>query len=247
VPFFLFAPQPIATVAAAIIILTQCWLVLTGNFAWLNVITIVLAFAAVGDPAWLVVDYAPTPVWWLVVVLVVSAGLLVLGWWPLRNLFSRRQLMNASFNRWHLVSAYGAFGTITRRRYEIVVEGTMAESPGEGDWVPYEFRGKPGDPRRRSRQFAPYHLRLDWLMWFLALGSRDERWFVAFLEKLLTADAPTLRLLRTDPFGGERPRAVRARRYLYHFTTRQQRRESGDWWTREEAGMLVPPVVLGDD
>jgi len=243
VPFFLFAPQPVASVAAGLIILTQCWLVLTGNFAWLNVITIVLAFSAVGDP-WPSPDYAPTPAWWVVVVLAASALLAVLGWWPLRNLFSRHQLMNASFNRWHLVNAYGAFGTVTRRRYEIVIEGTLAENPGEGDWVAYEFRGKPGDPRRVPRQFAPYHLRLDWLMWFLALGSRDERWFMALLEKLLRADAPTLRLLRTDPFGGEPPRAVRARRYLYRFATRDERRRSGDWWTRDDAGMLVPPVTL---
>jgi hypothetical protein len=247
VPFFLFAPQPVATVAAAIIIATQCWLVLTGNFAWLNVITIVLAFSAVGDPAWLdaawlETPYAPTPIWWMVIVLAASALLLVLGWWPLRNLFSRHQLMNASFNRWHLVNAYGAFGSITRRRYEIVIEGTM--DPAGGEWRAYEFRGKPGDPRRVPRQFAPYHLRLDWLMWFLALGSPDDRWFRALLVKLLEADRPTLRLLRTDPFDGERPAAIRARRYLYRFTTRAQRRETGDWWVREEAGTVVPPVGL---
>jgi hypothetical protein len=247
VPFFLFAPQPVATVAAAIIIATQCWLVLTGNFAWLNVITIVLAFSAVGDPAWLDAAwldpaYAPTPIWWMVIVLAASALLLVLGWWPLRNLFSKHQLMNASFNRWHLVNAYGAFGSITRRRYEIVIEGTM--DPAGGEWRAYEFRGKPGDPRRVPRQFAPYHLRLDWLMWFLALGSPDDRWFRALLVKLLEADRPTLRLLRTDPFDGERPAAIRARRYLYRFTTRAQRRETGDWWVREEAGTVVPPVGL---
>jgi hypothetical protein len=247
VPFFLFAPQPVATVAAAIIIATQCWLVLTGNFAWLNVITIVLAFSAVGDPAWLDAawldtPYAPTPIWWMVIVLAASALLLVLGWWPLRNLFSKHQLMNASFNRWHLVNAYGAFGSITRRRYEIVIEGTM--DPAGGEWRAYEFRGKPGDPRRVPRQFAPYHLRLDWLMWFLALGSPDDRWFRALLVKLLEADRPTLRLLRTDPFDGERPAAIRARRYLYRFTTRAQRRETGDWWVREEAGTVVPPVGL---
>ena len=240
VPFFLFAPQPVATVAAGIVIATQCWLVLTGNFAWLNVITIVLAFSAVGDPGWIVTHYAPPPVWWAVIVLTASALLIVLSWWPLRNLFSRRQLMNASFNRWHLVNAYGAFGTVTRSRYEIVIEGTL---DGE-NWLAYEFRGKPGDPRRFPRQFAPYHLRLDWLMWFLALGSRDDRWFRALLTKLLEADAPTLRLLRVDPFGGARPRSVRARRYLYHFATRAQRRATGDWWTREEAGMLVAPVSL---
>jgi hypothetical protein len=241
VPFFLFAPQPLATVAAAIIILTQAWLVATGNFAWLNIITIVLAFSAVSSPA---VDYSPTPLWWVVPVLAVSALLVVLGWWPLRNLFSRHQLMNASFNRWHLVNAYGAFGSVTQQRFEIVIEATMEAEPAEHDWKPYEFKGKPGDPGRMPRQFAPYHLRLDWLMWFLALGARDERWFIALLFALLHADAATLRLLRSAPFGDTPPLAIRARRYLYRFATRAERRESGQYWVRTAAGMVVRPIML---
>jgi hypothetical protein len=95
------------------------------------------------------------------------------------------------------------------------------------------------------RQFAPYHLRLDWLMWFLPLGG-DDRWFIAFLRKLLEADPATLKLLRKDPFGGERPRWVRARMYLYRFTTRQQKRETGAWWTREPIRVVVRPVELDD-
>jgi hypothetical protein len=241
VPFLLFAPQPVATYAASIIILTQVWLVLTGNFAWLNVITIVLAFSAVASPP---VDYAPTPLWWVVPVLAVSALLVVLSWWPLRNLFSRHQLMNASFNRWHLVNAYGAFGSVTQRRFEIVIEATMEADPGDDDWRPYEFKGKPGDPRRVPRQFAPYHLRLDWLMWFLALGYRNERWFIALLFALLQADRATLRLLRSAPFGDTPPRAIRARRYLYRFATRAERRETGQHWMRQEAGLVVPPITL---
>jgi hypothetical protein len=251
VPFFLFAPQPVASVAALIIILTQSWLVVTGNFAWLNVITIVLAFSAVSDdavrslvPALPVFEHSPTPLWWAVPVLAATVLLVVLSWQPLRNLFSRNQLMNASFNRWHLVNAYGAFGSVTQRRFEIVIEGTVAENPAEEDWLPYEFKGKPGDPRRRPGQFAPYHLRLDWLMWFLALGSPGEHWFVPFLGRLLTADAATLRLLRRDPFDGAPPRAVRARRYLYRFATHREHRETGAYWIREEAGMFVPPVSV---
>ena len=69
---------------------------------------------------------APTtvPLWFAIVALAASVFLVVLSWRPLRNLFSRRQLMNASFNRWHLVNAYGAFGSVTKERYEVVVEGT---------------------------------------------------------------------------------------------------------------------------
>ena len=252
VPWFLFAPQPVASVAAAIVILTQLWLVATGNFAWLNVITIVLAFSAVSDPliAWKFgggaqIGAAQVPLWYAIVVLLVTLFLLVLSWQPLVNLFSRHQLMNASFNRWHLVNAYGAFGSVTKERYEVVVEGTADDPYDAGaTWEEYGFKGKPGDVRRLPRQYAPYHLRLDWLMWFLALGSRDTAWFQMFLLRLLEADRPTLKLLRRDPFGGEPPRAVRATMYLYRFTTRAEKRATGDRWVRSEVGALVPPVSL---
>ena len=148
---------------------------------------------------------------WLVVVLVATVLLVVLSYRPIENLFSHHQLMNASFNRWQLVNTYGAFGTVTKRRIEIVVEGTLDEDPGDdADWREYGFKGKPGDVRRIPRQYAPYHLRLDWLMWFLPLRTVHEEWFYAFLAKLLAADRPTLRLLRHDPFDGERPHWVRA-------------------------------------
>ncbi|MCI0158492.1 lipase maturation factor family protein [Leifsonia shinshuensis] len=254
VPWLLFLPQPVASIAAAVIILTQLWLVATGNFAWLNWITIVLAFAGVSDGAWRwLTGGAPTggigspdvPVWYAAVALLASALLVALSWWPLRNLFRRRQLMNASFNRWHLVNAYGAFGSVTKERFEVVVEGTE-DDPHDpaARWLEYGFKGKPGEVRMLPRQFAPYHLRLDWLMWFLALGSRDSPWFEVFLLRLLEADRPTLRLLRLDPFAGRPPRSVRARMYLYRFATREEKRGTGARWVRSEVGMLVPPVGL---
>ncbi|MCU1437293.1 MAG: lipase maturation factor family protein [Naasia sp.] len=253
VPFLLFLPQPIATIAAAVVILTQGWLVVSGNFAWLNAITIVLAFAAVGDSALAAVlpvpadlgQDAPLPPHWLTITLAVSLLVLVLSWWPAKNLVSRHQLMNASFNRWHLVNTYGAFGSVTRTRYEVVVEGSAEERPTEEGWREYLFRGKPSEVSRMPRQFAPYHLRLDWLMWFLPLGS-DDRWFVAFLHKLLLADRPTLRLLRRDPFDGAPPRWLRARLFRYRFTTRKEKGRTGDWWVREPVRTVVRPVRLED-
>ncbi|NKX50419.1 lipase maturation factor family protein [Arthrobacter deserti] len=251
VPFLLFAPQPVGSIAAGIIIVTQLWLVLSGNFAWLNWLTIVMAFAAVSDSAVQAVvpglgspapAYAPTPAWFTVVVLAASALLLVLSYWPARNLVSRHQLMNSSFNRWHLGNAYGAFGSITRQRFEIIVEGSLDGTA----WREYEFKGKPGDPARMPRQFAPYHLRLDWLMWFLALGVPGENWFVPFLRKLLEADRPTLRLLRTDPFDGAAPRYVRARIFHYRYSTWAEKRQTGLWWIRRPAGVLVQPLTLAE-
>ncbi|WP_154796470.1 lipase maturation factor family protein [Occultella kanbiaonis] len=253
VPFLLFAPQPVATWAAAAVILTQAWLVVSGNFAWLNWLTMLIAFSAVDDGVLsaLIPTLAPTgatrptPAAFAVVVAIVGLLTLVLSYWPVRNLISRHQRMNASFNRWHLVGAYGAFGSITRRRHEIVVEGTTAADPGASDWREYVFAGKPGPVDRRPRQFAPYHLRLDWGMWFLGLGSTSQyAWFDPFLDRLLAADPATLRLLKDDPFDGERPAWVRARVFAYRYSTPTERRRTGAWWVRREITELARPRRL---
>ncbi len=264
VPFFLFAPilglwvpgpMPalVGTVAAGTVIATQLWLVLTGNFAWLNWATIVLAFSAVSMPA---PGSAATrssepgagidglPWYWFGITGAVALLYLVLSMPALRNLFARRQLMNASFNRWQLANAYGAFGTVTKERIEYVIEGTMDDDPEAADWREYEFKGKPGDVRRVPRQFAPYHLRLDWLMWFLPLGRSLDEWFTTLLVRLLEADAPILALLRSDPFGGEPPRWVRVVSYRYRFSSRAERGEHGAVWTRDHRRVLVAPIRL---
>lgn len=251
VPFGLFAPQPVASIAAVIMVATQGWLMLTGNFAWLNALTVVLAFAAISDDVWSAVlpgvelsaaDGAPVPVPFAVVVSVVTALVVVRSYQPVRNLLSSRQMMNTSFDRWRLVNTYGAFGSITKRRNEIVIEATTEPVPSSAEWREYMFHGKPSEPSHRPRQFAPYHLRLDWQMWFLALGSPDDRWFRALINKLLDADPATLRLLRADPFDGERPTYVRARSFSYRYTTRAERKKTGQWWVREFQYDLVPPI-----
>ncbi|MER7709948.1 lipase maturation factor family protein [Streptomyces werraensis] len=246
VPFLLFAPQPVASAAAALMIVTQLWLVLSGNFAWLNWITIVLALPAVAWPS----DAPPVgdaPLWYVVVVLAVSALLLGLSHAPVRNMLSRRQVMNRSFDPLHLVNTYGAFGTVGRVRHEVVLEGTADEAPREdSDWREYEFKGKPGDPRRWPRQFAPYHLRLDWLMWFAALSpAYASPWFGGLVERLLENDPDTLRLLRRSPFPADAPpRHIRARLFRYRFTTWRELRETGACWERTYVREFLPPTRL---
>jgi hypothetical protein len=253
VPFALFAPQPVASAAAGVVIITQLWLVLSGNFAWLNWLTIVLAasvaFSSVtaralslpGAPR-----FGPAPVWFEALVIAVTAVIAVLSYWPARNLISRQQLMNYSFDPLRLVNTYGAFGGITRRRYEIAIQGTRdAAITDETAWQEYQFKGKPGDPRRRPPQVAPYHLRLDWMMWFAALSPLyAEPWLVPFLYKLLEGDRVTLALLRSNPFPDAPPTYVRAQLYRYRFTSWRQLRETGAWWDRTPVREYVPPVTL---
>jgi len=251
VPFFLFFPQPVATIAGLVILITQSWLLLSGNFSWLNVLTMTLAVASLDDAALgrvltLEPHWVATDSWHAWLVVGVTIVVLLLSYRPARNLLSRDQLMNTSFDPLHLVNTYGAFGSITKERYEIVIEGT--DEPvltPTTTWLEYEFNAKPGDVRRRPPQYAPYHLRLDWLMWFAAMSSpMYHPWFVPLVVKLLEADAPTLRLFRTDPFAGARPRFIRATLYLYRLTTPRERRESRAWWVRSRVDEYLRPVSL---
>lgn len=247
VPFLLFTPQPVASVAAALMITTQLWLVLSGNFSWLNWITIVLALSALRLPGDAPAGVTTAPPWYEAVVLAVAAVLLVLSHRPVRNMLSRRQVMNRSFDPLHLVNTYGAFGSVSRVRHEVVVEGTWDDVPrADSDWREYEFKGKPGDPRRLPRQYAPYHLRLDWMMWFAALSpAYAGPWFGTFVERLLEGDRATLRLLRRSPFPpGRPPRFVRARLFRYRFTTWRELRETGAYWERTYVRDFLPPTRL---
>ncbi|MFF8605615.1 lipase maturation factor family protein [Streptomyces sp. NPDC015346] len=247
VPVLLFTPQPVATVAACLMVATQLWLVLSGNFAWLNWLTIVIALSVI-DGSLLVGDHPQPdpPLWYVVVVTAATALILVLSYHPARNLLSRRQAMNRSYDAFHLVNTYGAFGSIGRVRDEIVIEGTDDPAPHPGTvWREYGFKGKPGDPRRLPRQYAPYHLRLDWLMWFAALSPAYARdWFGPFVERLLEGDRDTLRLLRHNPFPDAPPTHVRARLYRYRFTTWRELRETGAWWHRTLVREYMPPARL---
>lgn len=253
VPFALFLPQPAASVAGGVIILTQLWLMLSGNFAWLNLLTITLATLALDGSVLsrvLPVDPPSTigdpPTWFAVTVLVLTAVMVVLSVRPVRNMASRDQVMNASYNPLHLGNSYGLFGRITRERYEIVLEGTADRHPDANTrWEPYEFEAKPGDVGRHPRQVAPYHLRLDWMMWFAALSPAYEgTWFANLVIDLLSGRRATRRLLRHDPFPERPPACVRSLRYRYRFTTPEERARTGAWWEREVVGVHLPPVAL---
>jgi len=248
-PFGLFLPQPFASIAGLLMIGTQLYLVVSGNYAWLNWLTIIACVAAIADPAGLVIGgpFQPTPAWFTALVIAMAALVVVLSWWPVRNMASPGQAMNASFNPFHIVNTYGAFGSVGRTRYEVVVEGAADEAAADDEWREYPFKGKPGDPGRRPPQVAPYHHRLDWQIWFIPLSPiYAGEWFVQFLVRLLEGDAKTLRLLRGNPFPDAPPALVRARLYHYRYTTWREWRETGRWWVRTLAEEYVPPFGLGD-
>jgi hypothetical protein len=140
-----------------------------------------------------------------------------------------------------IVNRYGLFAVMTNPRLEIVVEGS---DDGE-QWKEYEFKYKPGDVNRPPPWVEPHQPRLDWQMWFAALGSyQNNRWFMNLSVRLLQGSQDVLDLLGKDPFGGKPPRFVRAVLYEYHFTDAATRSRSGAWWKREAKGLYLPQISL---
>jgi hypothetical protein len=261
VPFGLFAPQPVASIAGGLIIFHQLWLIVSGNYSWLNWLTVILGVTAFSDSVLIqaipmgIPTTLPRSALTDGILYVLAAAAIWLSIRPVKNLFAKNQLMNYSYNRFHLVNTYGAFGSVTKKRYEIVIEGTADPIVTDAtQWREYGFKGKPGDPKLLPPQVAPYHLRLDWLMWFLPFSvavTEDgihipgyEVWFIRLIKRLLEGDRNTLKLLRENPFGSEQPRFIRALFYLYRYTDFRGRRETGAWWTRAFVDVYLPPVSL---
>lgn len=251
VPFGYFFRGIIGALAGGITIIFQLLLVVSGNFSWLNWITIVLAVSCFNDsqlsflPFRPPTQFTPHPLHtYAIYGLTALIAYLSIG--PTTNLLSSRQIMNTSFDPLHLVNTYGAFGSITKVREEIIIEGTQGDLDG-GDWKEYEFRAKPGDVNRTPPIIAPYHLRIDWLMWFAPFSSCEfNPWLYHLLQKLLQGDKAALSLLRTDPFPDGPPKHIRSTRYEYHFTTPEERKTTGAIWKRTLIGPYCPTLSRRD-
>jgi hypothetical protein len=256
-PWLLFMPRPLRLVAGTSMLLFQIVLVLSGNLAFLNWLTIVPVLACLDDDAilrvmprrlraWVRARLAPAMPAKLtghhIAVIAFACIVFVKSLAVVDNLFfAKRQAMNRDFDRLSLVNTYGAFGSVGDVRYEIVIEGTMAEQPtADADWRAYELPCKPGDVTRRPCVLGPYHRRLDWLIWFSAMDDKlNDPWIVHLVWKLLDGDTTVRELIEVDPFDGKPPKWVRIRRFVYHM----QPYGADTWWTRELVdGEWMQPV-----
>lgn len=255
VPFLVFGPRVARHVAGGLLVVFQTVLILSGNLSFLNWLTIGVCLVCFDDrffervlPRALsvrahVLEAARTASRARqVVVSILAVVVVLLSIDPVSNMFSPRQRMNASFDPFHLVNTYGAFGSVGTRRFEVIVEGTDAEDPGpDAQWREYEFECKPGDVTRRPCVISPYHYRLDWQMWFAALpGYGLQPWFLHLVYKLLQGEPAVLDLLERNPFPAAPPRFVRASLYRYEFT--HPGGEHAAWWRREYVRSYLPPL-----
>jgi hypothetical protein len=260
VPFGLFGPRPVRAIAGVLVIVFQTILILSGNLSFLNWLTLFLALACFDDQQLLRAVPKPfrerlrarvgavfaarlsRPRHVVSVALALVVALLSFN--PVWNLLSPRQAMNASFEPFGLVNTYGAFGSVSRERYEVVIEGTSDAVLSEhSKWLEYQLPCKPGDVNRRPCWITPYHYRLDWQLWFVPLSPDHQyRWFLSLTRKLLTGDARTLALFAENPFPDQPPRYVRASYFHYSFARLGER----PFWHRERVGQYLPPTALDD-
>jgi len=252
-PLFVFGPRICRRIACAGFVVSQLLILATGNYGFFNLLTIALCLVLLDDAVWPANrrDTA-TPVraacWpnWLIAPL--AAGIMALTLVPMSGLFrgrlGRPSLLTKAYGwvePFRIVSSYGLFAVMTTTRLEIIVEG----SDDGVAWRAYEFRYKPGDLHRRPPFVAPHMPRLDWQMWFAALGSyRDNPWFLSFCERLLHGSPDVLRLLAANPFPDHPPRYVRGVVYEYAFTDAAAKRADGAWWRRELKGLYCPALTL---
>lgn len=258
-PWFVFWPRVARHIAGVVIISFQFTIFLSGNLSFLNWLTIVPALACFDDGFWskilpgkLVqkaqlaeknsIPSKPMNVTALIVALLVA----LLSIQPVFNLMSSRQIMNTSFDPLNLVNTYGAFGTVGRERMNVVFEGTNDEQPTEtANWQPYLYKGLPVLPGERPPQVAPYHLRLDWQMWFAAMSGPEEYpWTYHLIWKLLHNDEHAISLFRENPFRDKPPKYIRAVLYQYQFAEPGNKKSL--WWTRRKISDWIPAMAAND-
>ncbi|XP_068278913.1 lipase maturation factor 1 isoform X1 [Nyctibius grandis] len=274
VPFFLLLGRRMCIVHGLLQILFQVLLIISGNLSFLNWLTMVPSIACFDDASLAFLfssrrgglrervarmqleesarEQLPLRYGCYVRRVVnVSFGLLIayLSIPVVLNLLNSRQVMNTSFNPLRIVNTYGAFGSITKERTEVILQGTSSLDPNDpaAVWEEYDFKCKPGDLKRRPCFITPYHYRLDWLMWFAAFQTYEQNeWIIHLAGKLLAQEEETLSLMATNPFAGRAPpRWIRGEHFKYKFSRPGGKHASeGRWWIRKRIGPYFPPVNL---
>lgn len=264
VPWFFFAPDLHRFVAGGLIIYLMLLIMATGNYAFFNILAIGLAIFLFDDRVLrpILPDSFPglippapqvgaDPAWGNWVLLPLFAIYLVTGIVYILTRATRRKgflrylqpLLNI-VGSLRIANAYGLFAVMTTQRPEIILEGS---NDGQ-NWLPYEFKYKPGDLQRAPPVVAPHQPRLDWQMWFAALGSyASNPWFLRFIERVLTGSPEVLRLIAKNPFPDKPPRYIRAVLYDYHFTTPEEKSQDGSWWRRQPLDLYLPPATLEEE
>lgn len=273
VPFCIFAPRRLRFGAAYLLLFLQALIFLTGNYCFFNLLTIVLCLLLFDDGfftnflpqlrvgatrrvapvrerlrarAEAIKSPAPRSKRSRAAIGILAAVLVMMSVFRIAERFDMSVPRTAGWilgatEPFYITNSYGLFAVMTTTRPEIIMEGS---NDGER-WLAYDFKYKPGNLMKPPSWAAPHQPRLDWQMWFAALGNyRNNPWFVNFAVRLLQDSPEVVALLADNPFADRPPRYIRAMIYDYQFTTPGERKATGNWWKRELLGTYLPPVSL---
>ncbi len=256
VPFLIWGPRRLRQLACGLFVLLQVVIGLTGNYAFFNLLTIALCLLLIDDAIWPpafrlrgglpVVRRRPglIPALVIFVTMPINAVLILDCFKPNLTWPRAMESLYTAITPFRIVNSYGLFRVMTKERPEIIIEG----SDNGLEWKPYQFKWKAGDLDRPPLFVEPHQPRLDWQMWFAALGDpRQNPWFLALAQRLLEGSPDVLALLGKNPFPEKPPRYLRARIYRYHFTSLAEYRRTGHWWERSDALTYLPEVSLSGE
>lgn len=254
VPFLFFGPRRLRFWAAGAVLFLQIMIFLTGNYAFFNLLTMALCLFLFDDAALQrllpqrltekitrTVVYKKKSPFHRSIVIALAVVIIFISGFQLVGIFLGRvpqpiYTVMGWIAPFRLVNTYGLFAVMTTTRPEIIIEGSQ---DGE-TWVEYEFKYKPGQEQRPPPWVAPHQPRLDWQMWFAALGDPgNSLWFSNFMQRLLDGSPEVVALLANNPFPDAPPRYVRAWLYIFHFTDVATLRAEGTWWQRRQIGLYI--------
>jgi len=247
-PLLLFGPRLVRMIGAGLIAFLQIVIMLTGNYAFFNLLTLALCIWALDDRLLARFVKRGVRLRWPDMRIFASAAvalLIAIGAIELVQMFespfSRTpNTLITALAPFEIVNTYGLFAVMTTTRPELVIEG----SDDLVNWSEYVFPYKPGPVNRRLPIVAPYQPRLDWQMWFAALGSyQGNTWVGGVVYRLLTGDRAVLGLLDKVPFS-KPPKFIRILSYDYQFTTLEERSRTGAVWNRTLKGIWFGPVSV---
>jgi hypothetical protein len=264
-PLFMFGPRALRLGGAALMFSLHFFIALTGNYTFLSYLMMALCLTLLDDdllrklfPKFLVQSIDDSwderkpgrvreAIYKAAVFLFFTAAISSFA----AGIFGRQILSGplrpvaVVFSSLQLANSYGLFAVMTKTRPEIVFEG----SNDLKSWSSYEFPCKPGDDLKRPPPWvAPHMPRLDWRLWFAAMGPlEDNQWVLALAKRMLQGEPQVVNFFAVNPFANHPPKYLRAYVYDYHFTTPAERNATGDWWRRENKQSYMPPVTLHDD
>lgn len=247
VPFFIFLPKCFRIFACYSFIMLQTGIILTGNYTFFNMLTILLCLFLLEDrdlanilPKRLIsliqqkksepgrVANTFAGLWAGLVMLICVSQIWI--YHVSMPTFQPLRFMLRAISTYSLVNNYGPFSVMTTKRNEIIVQ-----SSNDGrHWLDYHFKYKPGKLNRELSWNIPHQPRLDWQMWFAALSSPHQgSWFDKLLIKIQQGSPQVLALLDENPFPDKPPRYIRAMKYHYSYNSQGNRDTTGQLWRRQ--------------